>query len=121
MGIRNKWSKELLSLMMLGVATLVIGFSLPQLASAASAKSAEGTYAAKCAMCHAKDGSGNSPMAKSLKLRDLRSKEVQAQSDKQLYDIIAKGKSPMPGYEGQLSKADIEGLVAYIREMAKKR
>lgn len=113
--------EKVLAWVTVGVAAAAIGLSRPEFARAASAKSGAATYAGKCAMCHAEDGSGNTPMGKNLKLRDLRSKEVQAQSDKQLYDIIAKGKSPMPGYEGQLGKSDIQDLVAYIREMPKKK
>lgn len=82
---------------------------------------AEDTYNHRCAMCHAQDGSGNTPMGKNLKLRDLRSKAVQRQSDKQLYDIIAKGKSPMPGYASQLGKNQIDGLVHYIRHLGRKK
>ncbi len=82
---------------------------------------AEQIYNQKCAACHATDGSGKTAIGKNLKLRDLRSKEVQAQSDKQLYDIIAKGKGSMPGYSTELSKADIQHLVAYIRELAKRK
>jgi cytochrome c6 len=119
MKVCNKKPGKVLAWVAWGVAALAIGFSLPPLARAASAKSGAATFASKCAMCHAKDGSGNSPMGKNLKLRDLRSKEVQAQSDKQLYDVIANGKSPMPGYDGQLSKSDIEDLVAFIRELGK--
>jgi cytochrome c6 len=121
MKVTHRGIKKSLALVVLGSAVLLIGLSGPQLAGAASAKNGEETYGKKCAMCHAKDGSGNSPMGKNLKLRDLRSKEVQAQSDKQLTDIIAKGKSPMPGYASQLSESDIEDLVAFIREMGNKK
>ncbi len=81
----------------------------------------ESTYKAKCAMCHAADGSGNTPMGKKLKLRDLRSPEVQKQSEAKLEEIIAKGKSPMPAYEKQLDEKKIDEVVAYLRELAKKR
>jgi hypothetical protein len=52
-------------------------------------------------MCHGQDGSGDTAMGKKLKVRDLRSAEVQSQTDAQLTDIITKGKPPMPGHEKQ--------------------
>lgn len=77
-------------------------------------------YAAKCASCHAKDGSGNTAAGKSLKARDLRSAEVQAQSDDQLFNIIAKGKGKMPAYEKSLGADKCKQLVAVIRHLGGK-
>jgi mono/diheme cytochrome c family protein len=82
---------------------------------------AKSLYDQKCAACHATDGSGKTAIGKNLHLRDLRSPAVQKQSDQQLYDIIAKGKGAMPGYSKELSKADIEHLIAYVRELAKRK
>lgn len=121
MKLRNKSETNSFTLLALGLAALAFGLSVPRLADATNAKSGGETFAAKCAMCHGRDGSGNTPMGKNLKLRDLRSKEVQAESDAQLAAVIEKGKSPMPSYGGQLSKADIQNLVAYIRSLAKKK
>lgn len=77
------------------------------------------TFKAKCAMCHGPDGGGNTPMGQRLKIRDLRSPDVQKQSDADLTAIIANGKPPMPAYAKTLSAADIQSLVAYIRSIAK--
>jgi mono/diheme cytochrome c family protein len=77
-------------------------------------------YKAKCASCHAADGSGNTSIGKAMKLRDLRSAEVQKQTDKELYTVTADGKGKMPGYKTKLSEAEINGLVAYMRDLAKK-
>jgi len=78
-------------------------------------------YKAKCATCHGPDGSGQTAMGKSLKLRDLRSAEVQKQTDKELYTWTADGKGKMPAYKGKLTEAEINALVAYMRELAKKK
>jgi mono/diheme cytochrome c family protein len=106
------------------LSTLVAGSYLlvlaPGVTAKGSAKAGESLFAGKCAMCHGDDGSGNTPMGKSLKVRDLRSGAVQAQSDTKLYDIIANGKSPMPSYS-QLGKQKIDDLVAYIRQLGKKK
>ena len=77
-------------------------------------------YKSKCAACHGADGAGDTSVGKSMKIRDLRSADVQKQTDAQLTDIITTGKSTMPGYKGKLSDDQIKQLVGYIRELAKK-
>lgn len=79
------------------------------------------TFKSKCAMCHGPDGSGDTAMGKKMKIKDLRSAEVQKQTDAQIADIIAKGKSPMMGYEKQLDKEKINQVVAFLRELGKKK
>ena len=74
-----------------------------------------GTFKAKCAACHGADGSGNTVMGKKMAVRDLRSAEVQKQSDAQLTGIIAKGKGKMPPFGKSLSGDQIRELVAHIR------
>jgi cytochrome c6 len=78
------------------------------------------TFKAKCAVCHGADGGGNTPMGQKMKIRDLRSPEVQKQSDDEITAIIAKGKPPMPAYGKSLAAGDIRQLVAYIRSIASK-
>jgi len=80
----------------------------------------EDTYKAKCAGCHGPDGSGSTVMGKKFKLRDLRSPDVQKQSDADLHGIIAKGKPPMPAFEKTLDDAKIQELVAFTRSIATK-
>ena len=104
------------------IATLAAGAGLAAgaifLAQPSSAASdAAATFVAKCAACHGKDGSGNTATGKSLGLRDLRSAEVQGQSDTQLAAIIGKGKGKMPGYEKTLGADAVKGLVAYVRSL----
>jgi len=84
-----------------------------------NAKEGETVFAGKCATCHAKDGSGSTPVGKNLKVRDLRSDEVQKQTDAQLLDIISKGKGKMQGYEKALGPDKIQDTVAYIRTLKK--
>lgn len=80
----------------------------------------ETIFKSKCATCHGPDGSGQTSMGKMMKLRDLRSAEVQKQTDAQLAQLITNGKSPMPAYGKQLDKEKIEQVVSYLRELAKK-
>jgi mono/diheme cytochrome c family protein len=74
-------------------------------------------YKAKCAGCHGADGKGDSGMGKAMKLRDLGSADVQAQSDADLNGIITNGKNKMPKFDGKLTADQINGLVKYIRTL----
>ena len=91
---------------------------LPALAARAGDGAA--VYKAKCASCHGADGGGNTPVGKSLKLRDLSLSEVQKLSDAELTKIIADGKGKMPGFAKKLSADQIKALVETIRAMAPK-
>lgn len=74
-------------------------------------------YKAKCAACHAADGSGNTTVGKSLKVRPFASAEVQKCSDAELTKMIADGKGKMPAYAKKLTPEEIQSLVAVIRTM----
>jgi len=89
------------------------------LQASARADDAASLYKTKCAVCHGADGSGNTTMGKSLKMRDLGSADVQKQTDAQLTEIISNGKGAMPAYKTKLADAQIKSLVAYIRTLKK--
>jgi len=78
-------------------------------------------FKAKCAVCHGANGDGNTAVGKSLKLRDLRSSDVQAQTDAALKTITSSGKGKMPGYQGKLTDDQIAQLVFYIRTLDAKK
>jgi mono/diheme cytochrome c family protein len=78
------------------------------------------TFKAKCATCHGPDGSGSTPMGQRMKVRDLRSPEVQKQTDDELGAIITNGKPPMPGYGKILTPEEMRQVVAYLRTIARK-
>jgi mono/diheme cytochrome c family protein len=99
---------------LLVILTLAILIILPATLAAADGAA---VYKAKCAMCHGADGSGMTPMGKSMKLRDLRSPEVQKQSDAELTKITADGKGKMPAYKGKLTDAEISAVVAPLRAL----
>src|SRR5207245_1027341 len=92
--------------------------AVPALADAGP--DAAAMYKSKCAMCHGADGRGQTPTGKAMKARDLRSAEVQKRSDAELVAAIANGKGKMSAYKSALSQADIDALVSFIRQMAKK-
>ena len=76
-------------------------------------------YKSKCAMCHGPDGAGQTTMGKTMKLRDLRSADVQKQTDAELAKWIADGKGKMPAYKSKMSAEEINALVAFIRTLKK--
>jgi mono/diheme cytochrome c family protein len=78
-------------------------------------------FKAKCVICHGADASGNTAMGAKLKVQDLHSAEVQKMADAELRQVIAEGKNKMPAYEKKLSKDQIDSLVAYVRELGKKK
>jgi cytochrome c6 len=79
------------------------------------------TFKGKCAICHGPDGAGKTAMGAKLNIRDLRSADVQKQSDAELAQIVTKGKNKMPAYDGKLTKEQIDQVVAHIRELGKKK
>lgn len=94
--------------------------SLAHPSSAHAQQSSAKTFQTKCTLCHADDGSGSSPTGKALKAKDLRSDEVQKQSDAELAAVITKGRGKMPAFGSKFSVDVINSLVAYVRTLAKK-
>ena len=102
------------------VVMLVAGlFALAMPAMADAGPDAGAIYKSKCAMCHGPDGAGQTTMGKNMKLRDLRSPEVQKLTDAELTKLIADGKGKMPAYKSKLSAVEISSLVELIRKMKK--
>ncbi|MFY9611530.1 MAG: cytochrome c [Blastocatellia bacterium] len=112
--------KQITVAALLPVLVILLGFQTKsQAVSSPVFVDAAATYKAKCATCHGADGSGQTPAGKGLKCRDLRSAEVQGQSDAQLLAIVTKGKSKMPGFEKTLGADTCKALVAYVRSLKK--
>jgi cytochrome c6 len=83
------------------------------------AQSAAEIYVAKCQMCHAADGSGDTPAGKAMNARPFKSPDVLKESDAGLIAIIKKGKNKMPAFAGKLTDAQIADLVAHIHTLQK--
>jgi cytochrome c6 len=90
-------------------------------AAPARADDAATLYKAKCAGCHAPDGSGSTSVGKALKIGDLRAEATQKKTDAQLIEITTSGKEKMPAFKDKLTADQIKSLVAYVRELAKKK
>lgn len=87
------------------VAVLVL-FLLPVIAQA----DGKGDYNTKCAACHA-------PKAKVQKISDL---EVSKMTRDEMIAVTQKGKGIMPGYEKDLSQAQIEAVIDYVLTLKEK-
>jgi len=90
----------------------------------ASREKAKKLYAVDCAMCHGDNGNGKTDLATSMNLTLTdwtEAKSLAATSDKDLFDVIRKGKGEkMPGEDaGRAKDDDIWALVAYIRGFSK--
>jgi cytochrome c6 len=77
-------------------------------------------FKTNCTLCHSEDGSGSSPTGKAMKAKDLRSSEVQNQTDAELAAVITKGRGKMPAFGAKIKPDDVTKMVAYIRTLAKK-
>jgi mono/diheme cytochrome c family protein len=99
-------------------ASLLFGLSMAVAAQAQS--DAAKIFKTNCVLCHSADGSGDSPSGKALHAKDLRSDEVQKQSDEALGQVITKGKGKMPAFGAKIPPDDVTKLVAYIRQLPKK-
>jgi mono/diheme cytochrome c family protein len=92
-------------------------------ASPASLASGKKIYATDCLMCHGKEGGGDGDLAVDMKLslKDFRDpatlKDV---SDKDMYELIDKGKGKMMGEEGRLKAEQISDVANYVRSLGKK-
>ena len=104
----------------LTLASMITLFLFAATIALADASGAAETFKGKCASCHGADGDGQTPIGKAVKARDLRSAEVQKQSDADLQKAISDGKGSMPAFKTKLSAAEVSSLVAYIRSLAKK-
>jgi mono/diheme cytochrome c family protein len=80
-------------------------------------------YDEKCVACHGVKGASNGPAAPSLSTAPANFTNAKAMGktkDGELFWKIAKGRSPMPGYETELPEADRWQLVNYVRYLTRR-
>jgi mono/diheme cytochrome c family protein len=89
-------------------------------AFAADAQAGKAAYDRACKSCHGAAGTPNAAIAKAMKveMRDLGSKEVQAQSDAEIKAIITDGKGKMKPVK-TVTGADVDNVVAFMRTLKK--
>lgn len=95
------------------IGSLLLALALPVVAFADGAA----IYKAKCAGCHGPDGSGQTRVGKSLKVRDLRSAEAQKRSDAEMTKVLTNGKGKMP--KSKLPADDMKAVIAFVRSLKK--
>jgi mono/diheme cytochrome c family protein len=99
------------------LASLVV--AMVCVATSSRAQAGADTYKAKCMMCHAADGSGNTPAGKSMGAIPFKSAALIKASDIDLIATTTNGKGKMPGYKSQLTAPQIADAIAYIRTLQK--
>ena len=108
--------REFFLLTLVGVSCCLVAPSAMQAQS-----DADKIYKTNCVLCHSADGSGSSPTGKAMHAKDLRSDEVQKQSDAALSEVIAKGRGKMPAFGAKIKPDDVAKLVAYVRALPNKK
>ena len=98
-------------------AAVLIAFLMMTLVSTSFSQDSAALWKSKCAMCHAANGAGDTPVGKSMGIKDLRSPDIQAKSDATLAGLIANGINKMPAFKSSLSQAQIDGLAKYIHTL----
>jgi cytochrome c6 len=102
------------------VAGPLVAVTSPFAAAQGSQESGAAVYKSKCATCHGQDGSGNTPVGKSLQVADLRSADVQKKTDAELTQSIAEGKGNMPAFKTSVTENEIRAVLTYVRSLAAK-
>jgi cbb3-type cytochrome c oxidase subunit III len=83
-------------------------------------RDARALFAKNCATCHGKDGQAKTFKAKLDHARNLTDAEWQASvTDERLFNSITNGRGHMPAWGKKLSEAEINSLVAYVRQLKK--
>ena len=80
-------------------------------------------FAVRCALCHGPDGHGDGPGSAALnpKPRNFHDQAyMKTRTDAQLLEIIRNGKGVMPKWGGILSEAEMQAVLAHVRELAGK-
>ncbi len=112
--------KKLLSILLLGLALFTLAVQPPALASGDPVKGAT-IFTANCNACHI--GGKNVVMApKTLKKEALEKylKGFKEDGEKAIKMQVTNGKGAMPAFKGRLKPDQIEDVVAYVLDKAKK-
>ncbi|HEX4997313.1 MAG TPA: cytochrome c [Terriglobia bacterium] len=79
-------------------------------------------YSNKCSVCHGEDGAGKTAKGKKLKMKDIRSAEVEKMTDAKWLEAILKGSGEnMAPFEKELGADMAKKLVTYMRDLARKK
>lgn len=105
--------------------SLALGFALNALGAEKAALASE-NWENHCAKCHGADGKGQTKAGKKLNVKDYTDAKVQAEMkdpdmEKAIRDGVKDqaGKERMKAYKDELSAAEINDLVGYVRHLKK--
>jgi mono/diheme cytochrome c family protein len=105
------------SKMMMVLATLLVGAA----GGTAVAGDAVQNWDKQCAMCHGKDGKGQTTVGRKLQIKDFTDPKAQASfTDDQAAKVIKEGitqdgKLKMKAFGDKLSDDEIKALIAHVR------
>ncbi len=105
----------------LATSTVVAALFAAVCCSSAAAADATENWNANCAMCHGKDGKGDTPVGRKMQIKDMTDAKVQdaltdADATKDIKDgITDNGATKMKAFGDKFSADEIKALVAQIR------
>jgi cbb3-type cytochrome c oxidase subunit III len=100
------------------IASHSLGSSLPS--GSQKEADANSLFAKNCASCHGKDGKAKTFKAKFNHARNLTDPEWQTSvTDERIFNSITNGRGHMPAWGKKLTEAEINSLVAYVRQLKK--
>jgi mono/diheme cytochrome c family protein len=104
-----------IALQFLAVGLLIAMFSVVVCAQ----ESAEDNYNKKCAVCHGKDGLGNTAKGKKVHVKDVHANMKDSEAD--MIKAVTDGKGDdMDSYKKEFMPDQIKALVDYYRSLGKK-
>ena len=84
------------------------------------AQSSDELYNKKCAVCHAKDGSGNTAKGKKVHVKDVH--DNMKDSEAAMIKVVTDGKGDdMDSYKSQFTADQIKALVDYYRSLGSQK
>ena len=85
----------------------------------AAQQSDEDLYNHKCAICHGKDGLGNTAKGKKVNVKDVHANMKDSADD--MIKVVTDGKGDnMDSYKGEMTPGQIKSLVDYYRSLGQK-
>jgi mono/diheme cytochrome c family protein len=107
-----------LVLRMLALSALTIAMLATFSGSLFAQQSAEDNYNKKCAVCHGKDGVGNTAKGKKVHVKDVHAN--MKDSEAEMINAVTDGKGDdMDSYKNDFSADQIKALVEYYRSLGK--